>query len=254
MRHHDARQFSISDNKPSPTRHVDVRSYMHTPITDLQAKTADRNPQKIGITTFVSRKPRTLPETPKGRDAVQLVLRSDKANYGFSDAPAPKRCVIDPASLADERELFINSLRARPNTSNLSRRHSSSTSDLSQAHTSTVFERLASPKNFCGMQRQRFDANGTGLGLDGSREDTTTAELVAGRGVILRGTSSVCASKIKDPHSDYAPPKTSTRPSTSTANSALFDRLSTPKKTFECDYDRTQKIHKRFGSASQLIF
>ena len=56
------------------------------------------------------------------------------------------------------------------------------------------------------MQRSRFDENGAGLGLEGSRDDTTMAELFSGKAVILRGTSSISPTKIMDPHSDYVPP------------------------------------------------
>ena len=70
----------------------------------------------------------------------------------------------------------------------------------------SVFSRLTSPTGLCGMQRQRFSESGVGLGILGSRDDTTNAELIAGKGVILRGTSSVSPAKIRDPASDYAPP------------------------------------------------
>lgn len=230
---------------------------MHVPISDIQAHSAEKNPLKIGIEEFKS-KPRQLPQTPTGQAATQMRLVSDKANYGFAPADAPSKIAMKPGEVKDYRGEFVASLRAPK--SNLVRSHSTSTSSLNVTSSgNTVFDRLYNPKSFGGIHRARFDESGHGLGLSGRRDDTTTAELIAGHGVILRGTDSVLPSKINDPNSDYRAPQTRSRARptsaiTRTESGGVFDRLSKPVSRKETDYDRAQKIHKRFGSASQLVF
>ena len=160
---------------PTP-RHIDVRSHMHAPVGDIQANAAGKNPLKIGITDFDpgNRKLRTLPSPPTGKctfkrprfnthtstgkDAVQSILRTDKANFGFDPAaPLPSnKCTYVPGTLPTEDHGLITSLRTSETPSSSAKKSTSGTPQDTSVHTpnvsvdnamrESVFDRLTSPK------------------------------------------------------------------------------------------------------------
>jgi len=49
-----------------------------------------------------------------------------------------------------------------------------------------VFQRLTDPRQFSGTHKHRFNEDGTGLGLDGRRDDEEYRQIIAGKGTITR--------------------------------------------------------------------
>ena len=201
--------------QPPTPRHVDVRNQMHAPMGDIQARAAGKNPLKVGTEQFDpgNRKLRPRPEPLTGQAALQHILRTDAATYGFAPATPVAKCTFSPGVVESDDQGLITSLRsatlcASPASPPSAAEQSFSTPRVSASSSpaSDVFARLTSPKSLCGTQRLRFNESGEGLGILGSRDDTTNAELIAGQAVILRGTTSTSPSKIRDPNSDYAPP------------------------------------------------
>ena len=197
-RHVDVKQFSQSINPFSPPRHYDLRGRMHTPLNDINAAVIHKNPEKIGTPEFSAegRRRRSLPVTPQPKEMRHSVLQSDAANLGHAPAPPPK---IDfaPGELADPDAHFISTLRV-PSSLPVSRLSTPVTPDSASP---SVFDRLSNPKQFTGIQKKRFSADGMGLGLLGSKDDTTLAQLIQNQGVILRDVDH----QVESPHKTLLP-------------------------------------------------